>query len=410
MTDGIDRDRTASSAGSGEGVARPPDRHAVGGDPEPMNATVIHDGTVHPGGAVDVVLETARVLDADLVVGFSGKDMSWWTDRAPNDVRILTYREKTSTVRDAVSAWRWLNLDLQEYDLVVSSGPSTKFYQPYDDQRIVHYMHHPPLSSLWFDGGLFSYAVKVLDRLETWAVPTVVANSELTARRMVAHYDREPDAVVTPPVMVDRFSPDREKRPNEVVMVGRLEERKRPEVAVRAFERLSSGTEGDGPHLRLLGDGPLRSKIERTAPENVTVEGYVSDETLVEAVERASAGVFLANREDFGITPVEYLAAGTPVVAVDEPNTNNQVTDGETGVLVDPTPEAVADGVERTLGQEWDRDRLRTSAESYGPAAFERGIREVIEDMTHGTSDRSERAARDGSTMSEPPGHGGDAP
>lgn len=349
-----------------------------------MNAVVIHDGAVHPGGAVDVVLTAARTLDADLVVGFSGKDRSWWADRAPNDVRVLTRRRRFPTLRDAYLAWRWTNLDLREYDLVLSSGPATKFYQPYDDQRIVHYMHHPPLSSLWFDGGLFDYAVSVIDRVETWSVPTVVANSELTGRRMVSHYDREPDAVVTPPVDVDRFSPDREKRPDEAVMVGRLEERKRPTVAVRAFQRLAERTEGDPPRLRLLGDGPLRSTVEGMAPDNVSVEGYVSDETLVEAVERASVGVFLARREDFGITPVEYMAAGTPVVGVDEPNTNNQVTDGETGVLVEPTPDAVADGVERALDADWDTGRIRAAAEEYDRSVFERRLADVVDSATPG--------------------------
>jgi glycosyltransferase involved in cell wall biosynthesis len=359
-----------------------------------MNVAVLHDGAIHPGGAVDVVLEAARALDADLVIGFSGKDRSWWVDRAPNDVRVLTYREKMSTFRDAVLAWRWLNLDLQEYDLVVSSGPSTKFYQPYDDQRVVHYMHHPPLSSLWFEGGLFDYALRVIDRIETWSLPTVVANSELTGERMVSQYNRQPDAVVNPPVDVEQFSPDARKDPDTVVMVGRLEERKRPMVAVRAFRRLLD--RDPTPELRLLGDGPTLERIQRAAPDNVSVEGYVSDDELVSAVERASAGMFLARREDFGLTPVEYMAAGTPVVGVDEPNTNRQVTDGETGVLVDPDPSSVAEGVERALDAEWDRDRLRATAETYGRAAFERGLREVVDDVTRNDPkpDRRDRSTQ----------------
>jgi glycosyltransferase involved in cell wall biosynthesis len=359
-----------------------------------MNVAVLHDGAIHPGGAVDVVLEAARALDADLVIGFSGKDRSWWVDRAPNDVRVLTYREKMSTFRDAVLAWRWLNLDLQEYDLVVSSGPSTKFYQPYDDQRVVHYMHHPPLSSLWFEGGLFDHALRVIDRIETWSLPTVVANSELTGERMVSQYNRQPDAVVNPPVDVEQFSPDARKDPDTVVMVGRLEERKRPMVAVRAFRRLLD--RDPTPELRLLGDGPTLERIQRAAPDNVSVEGYVSDDELVSAVERASAGMFLARREDFGLTPVEYMAAGTPVVGVDEPNTNRQVTDGETGVLVDPDPSSVAEGVERALDAEWDRDRLRATAETYGRAAFERGLREVVDDVTRNDPkpDRRDRSTQ----------------
>lgn len=341
------------------------------------DAVVVHDGTDHPGGAVDVVLAAAEVLDADLVVGFSGRDRTWWEQRAPNDVRVLTYRTRLPTLRDAYLAWKWLRLDLREYDLVLSSGPATKFYQPHDGQDVYHYMHHPPLGSLWFDGGMVAYALKVLDRIETWSIPTVIANSELTADRMVAQYDREPDAVVNPPVDVERFSADREKEPGEVVMVGRLEDRKRPRVAVEAFRRLAG--RDPTPRLTVVGDGPLRSKLERAAPENVRFLGYADDEELVRAVERASAGLFLARREDFGIVPIEYLAAGTPVVGVDEPNTNNQVVEGETGVLVEPDPESVAAGVRRALDGTWDRERLREVARGYDRAAFDSGLTAVID-------------------------------
>lgn len=343
-----------------------------------MRPVVLHDGAVHPGGAVDVVLHAARVLDADLIVGFSGKDRSWWEERAPNDVSILSRHQRLPRLRDVWLSWKWLNLDIQEYDLVLSSGPATKFYQPYDGQRHIHYLHHPPLNALWFEGGLFNYAMRTIDRIETWSIPTIIANSELTAKRMRSHYNTEPEAVVSPPVDLNRFTPDTEKSPKEVVMVGRLEERKRPEVAVEAFQKLED-TE-NSPHLRFLGDGPLRETLESNSPTNVSFEGYVTDERLVEAVEAAEAALFLAKREDFGITPVEYLAAGTPVVAVDEPNTNNQITDGVTGVLVEPTAESVADGIDKVLNGQWDTQRLRTAAEQYGVEAFENKLREVVEE------------------------------
>jgi glycosyltransferase involved in cell wall biosynthesis len=343
-----------------------------------MTAVVVHDGTTHPGGAVDVVLSAAKVLDADLVVGFSGKDLDWWTERAPNDVRILSDREESSTLVDVMMAWRWLNLDLDEYDTVFSSGPATKFYQPYDDQRVVHYMHHPPLNSLWFDGGLFDYGLKVIDRIETWSIPTLIANSELTAERMRSHYNRDPEAVIEPPVDTARFEYCSERYPNEVVMVGRLEERKRPLTAVRAFQQLAR--DENPPQLHLVGDGPLRPDVERAAGKNVHVHGYVDDDRLVELVQRAWAGLFLARREDFGITPVEYMAAGLPVIGVDEPNTNRQVVDGETGVLVDPDPAAVAGGVQQALGREWDRAGIREAAERYRPERFAERLGGVIEE------------------------------
>lgn len=341
------------------------------------NGVIVHDGTIHPGGAVNVVIEAARAVDGDLVVGVSGMDQSWWDDRAPNDVRILKFANKRGILRDAQLARKMLKLDLAEYGTVLTSGPAAKFYQTSDDQTRYHYLHHPPLSVLWFDGGLFSYLVKTLDRIETWAVEGLICNSELTARRCLAQYGREPDAVVHPPVDVDRFSTDREREPMNVVMVGRLEERKRVELAVEAFDGIKA-VDGVVPQLHLLGDGPLRSEIDRRAPANVHVHGYVTDSELTARVESAEAGLFLAKREDFGITPVEYMAAGTPVVGVDEPNTHHQVVDGETGVLVDVNVGSVREGVRRVLGREWNRDVVRAAAEEYGKGKFREGLVEAL--------------------------------
>ncbi|QRV13985.1 glycosyltransferase [Haloterrigena salifodinae] len=337
-----------------------------------MQVAVVHDGTIHPGGAVNVVVEATHALNADLYVGFSGKEAEWWEQRVPNAVSIQRTTSRGGTVNDIRTAWSILNLDLREYDIVLTSGPAAKFFQPYDNQLHLHYIHHPPLSSLWFDGSLFAYLVKLIDRVETSAVPHLVANSDLTATRVYRQYNYEVDQVIAPPVDVAKFSPNATRVENQIVMVGRLEERKRSTIAVNAFRSLPEY------RLKLVGDGPLREKIEQDTPSNVDILGYVDDATLRRTVEESIAGVFLAEREDFGITPIEYMAAGMPVVGVDEPNTNNQI-DQETGVLVDPTPDAVADGIRTAVGREWDRETIRSRAEDYGSERFRTKIREFVE-------------------------------
>lgn len=338
----------------------------------PMEVAVVHDGTIHPGGAVKVVTEAARALDADLYVGFSGKDESWWAERVPNEVSIIRTTSRGGTLNDIRTVRSMLNLDLNDYDVVLTSGPAAKFFQPYDDQLHVHYIHHPPLAVLWFSGGLFSYLVKTIDRVETSAIPHLIANSELTATRAFRHYNREVDSILPPPVEVNAFSVDTDRVENQLVMVGRLEDRKRPEIAVEAMRELPEFT------LKLIGDGPLRAKIEGDAPSNVDVLGYVDDSTLRKTVEESVGGIFLAEREDFGITPIEYMAAGTPIVGVDEPNTNNQV-DQETGVLVEPTSEAVADGLQSLARTDWDRQTIREHAETYSAERFRKEIQEFVE-------------------------------
>lgn len=343
-----------------------------------MSTVVVHDGAIHPGGAVNVVLEMCRTLNADLVVGISGMDRSWWNSQAPNDVRILSSKSKMGTLQDIRNAYRMLNLSLNDYEVVVTSGPATKFFQPYDQQTHVHYLHHPPLSKLWFDGGLLAYGQGLIDRVETSSIPVVVANSELTADRYWKHYGQTVDHVVNPPVNTDSFSWNGDHTSGKFVMVGRLEERKRPLLAVEAFSQLNERDLEEPPEIHLIGDGPLLKKVRREAPENVRVHGYVEDNVLRDILESSDGGIFLAEREDFGITPIEYLAAGLPVLGVDEPNTNNQIENGVSGLLVEPNPNAVAEGVIEMINHQWDREAISDKANNYRADRFQKEIRKVI--------------------------------
>lgn len=348
-----------------------------------MDVVVTHDGAIHPGGAVKVVLETAHALDADLVVGISKMDKSWWEEQAPNDVRILNQQSKMGTIQDLFNARRMMKLNLNEYDIVITSGPASKFFQPYDDQLHVHYMHHPPLAKLWFEGGLFSYIQTVVDKIETTSIPKVITNSEFTADRYYKHYGNYADAVVNPPVNTKKFKGNEKHQSGKFVMVGRLEDRKRPLLARAAFEQLAKEYRNtdfplpDPPQLHFLGDGPLREELESTGTDNVTVHGYVDEDDLIQHVSTSDAGIFLAKREDFGITPIEYMTAGLSVLGVDEPNTNNQVTK-ETGVLVEPTVEAVKRGVRDVVRKSWNRQSIQDEAERYNADRFRKDIREVI--------------------------------
>lgn len=346
-----------------------------------MSNAVVHDGAVHPGGAVKVVIETARALDADLVIGISGMNKKWWASRIPNEIRILSQGSKMGTLQDIRNAYRMMNLSLNEYDIVITSGPATKFFQPYDQQTHVHYLHHPPLSKLWFDGGLFAYLQSFVDRVESISIPIVIANSTLTAERFWKHYGHEVNYVVNPPVTTDSFSWQGDHVPGKFVMVGRLEDRKRPFLAVEAFEALQESEISPIPELHLLGGGPHLERIQKHAPRNVIVHGYVDDDELVSTLESSYAGIFLAEREDFGITPIEYMAAGLPVLGVDEPNTNNQIEHQQNGILVRPDAESICSGIIEMMEKSWDRKAISECARMYNVSRFHEEIQEAVADV-----------------------------
>lgn len=175
---------------------------------------------------------------------------------------------------------------------------------------------------------------RALDWLAVRRAARVVANSHYTAARIRALYGRQADGVVYPGVDLDLFRPP---APAEAavgeyaITVGRLS----PE---KGLDRLL-GVWRDLPDLPLhvVGDGPadVVRELRRRAPAGVTFRGRLPPEALAEAYRRAALAVFAPYGEEFGLAPLEAMAAGVPVVAWREGGLQETIVDGQTGYLVD---------------------------------------------------------------------------
>lgn len=125
--------------------------------------------------------------------------------------------------------------------------------------------------------------------------------------------------------------------------VGRLEANKRVEQIVRAFLLLPDR------QLVVTSGGSQLARLRRLAEgaPNIRFTDWVDDTTLNELIGHAVAVLYLPRDEDFGMSAVEAMAAGKPVIGVAEGGLKETVVDGETGILLDgdPTPEAIADAV-----------------------------------------------------------------
>jgi glycosyltransferase involved in cell wall biosynthesis len=171
---------------------------------------------------------------------------------------------------------------------------------------------HPYLKLSRLDRGMRSwFARAVLHYLRVWdaaAAPRVdfyVANSRHVARRIRRIYGRDA-RVIYPPVELLRFKPA-EKRGGAYLVLGRMVPYKRADLAVVACTRL-------GLPLRIVGDGPEMGKLKRIAGPTVEFLGRLSDTEAARELAEARALLF-CGEEDFGITPVEAMASGTPVIA-----------------------------------------------------------------------------------------------
>jgi glycosyltransferase involved in cell wall biosynthesis len=213
-----------------------------------------------------------------------------------------------------------------------------------------------------------------------------IANSDFVRQRIRKTYRRDA-SVVHPPVDVEAFDVSASKT-GSYVTVSRLVPYKMVGLLVEAFNRLPDR------QLRVIGDGPQRSELQRSAGPNVHFLGSASRDTLRRELQGATAFVFAA-LEDFGISAVEAQACGTPVIAFGRGGLRETVVPGKTGVFFDSqTPEAVIGAIhefERTAA-EFDPAAIRAHARQFSIARFRQELRWEIESRWLAGSDREPAA------------------
>ncbi len=280
-------------------------------------------------------------------------------------------------------------LDLTDYDLVISSesGPA-KGVITRPDAVHVCYCHTPmryvwdmyhnyrasagPLVRLLFP--FVAHWLRMWDRLSADRVDHFVANSSFVSSRIRKFYRRE-STVIFPPVNVNEFAHDRE-RGDFYLCLGQLVSYKRADLAVDAFNLLELP-------LVVVGEGELFEALKLRANPNVTLMGRQSFAVVKDLLERCR-GLIFPGVEDFGIVPVEAMAAGAPVIAFGRGGVLDTVLDGKTGVLFnEQSIESLVLAVQRVESGEikFTGSALHAHAESFDKAIFKRRIKEMIEGL-----------------------------
>jgi glycosyltransferase involved in cell wall biosynthesis len=311
--------------------------------------------------------------------------------------RIRSHRVQTTFIGRLPRAEHWYKrylplmplalslLDLSGFDLVVSSesGPAKGVRVP---PGAVHVCYcHTPMRYIWnmyedyrrsadplsrLAMPLLAPALRRWDRRTAQRVDCVVANSANVAARVRECWGREAQ-VIPPPVDTAGFDPT---RPAEdfYLSVGALTAYKRIDLAVEAFTRL-------GRKLVVVGSGECSARLKAMAGPTVSFLGHLPDAAVRDLYARCRAFVF-PGEEDFGIAPVEAMAAGKPVVAYGAGGALETVLDGKTGVFFrEQTPEALAEAVTRFETLTFDPASISAHARGFDRSLFLDRMRRAIE-------------------------------
>jgi glycosyltransferase involved in cell wall biosynthesis len=197
-----------------------------------------------------------------------------------------------------------------------------------------------------------------------------VAISTAVAERVERFYGRTA-AVVHPPVDVDDFDATLPKDPKCFLWAHRLVPYKQPELVAEAFRGLPY-------RLVMVGVGPLEERLRQRTPANVELRGWLPREQLARLYATAS-GFIHVGEEDFGITMVEALASGTPVIAVNRGGARDIVRNKEDGILLDRVDvDTLRAAIRRLAETPWERSALVARAHEFSRDRFATGLRSFI--------------------------------
>ncbi len=354
-----------------------------------MRIALVHDWIIYEGGA-ERVLQSLHRLWPDAPI--------FTLLYQPETVRRLLPNAtiRPSRLQRLPGAWRYYPLlaplmpsaietfDFSAFDTVISSSVVfSKGIIVRPDTRHLSYCYSPT-RSIWDRAhryqrtGILSHVYRHL--LRSWDLAAaqrpdhLLAISNTTAARITKYYHRS--SIVVPPPMRAHATPDYTRVPADAyyLVVGRLIAHKDLEIVIDAFAKLRC-------RLVIVGEGTLFRQLQRRSQTNIVFVGRVTDAQLDGLYDRCTA-LIVPNEEDWGLTAVEAMSHGKPVLALRRGGATETVLEGITGEFFDDAiPEAIADGVKRiTAGlSSYDASHITNHASQYGEEQFARRMKAIVE-------------------------------
>lgn len=366
-----------------------------------MKVALVHDPLYKLGGAervLDIFHELypqaplyTPIYDAE---GTQNRYKDWdirtsYLQNLPGRIPLINFYR--ALMPAAVEQW-----DLMDYDLVISSVTSVaKGVITRQDARHIAYFHNVTRFA-WMDleshlkgagFGLTAWPARIaLHNFRQWDFLAadrpdfIVANSRNVADRIKKYYRRETAAIIYPPVELDRFRPV--KNPDQYfLIVSRLEPHKSVDLAVAAFNKL-------GFPLKIVGNGPELPKLQALAKNNIEFLGRLDDRAVADLMARCRAFIY-PQEEDFGISAVEAMAAGRPIIALEKGGARETIIPGRTGeFFAHQTATDLEQAVASFVPERYTASTIRRHAEKFSQDAFKKNWQEFMERTVkiHGTA------------------------
>ncbi|MCD4705844.1 glycosyltransferase [bacterium] len=308
---------------------------------------ILQDYFLYKGGGERLIITLAKALNTDIATTLIAKDAF-----DPRDYGLKTIKFAREGFFSHISGIRHIKVQLsfllktrflKNYDIIIYSGDCVSAVYNAKGKLNIAYIHTPPrhlydnyqkrLSDYGFLKQLlfkifvdfnrwrFEHAIKKMDIL--------IANSKNVQNRIKKYLGMD-SIIVYPPCDTLNFKWLDQK--DYYFSWARLYDIKRVDKIVEAFIKMPD------KKLIVASGGPELKKIKKIAKghNNIKILGWISDEKLLELLGNCIATIYIPIREDFGMSPVESMMAGKPIIGVDEGGLKETIIHKKTGILLKP--------------------------------------------------------------------------
>lgn len=355
---------------------------------------ILHDYFLYRGGGERLIISLAKGLNADVVTAFVAKDAF-----DPREHGIKTTELLKESWFSRLPGFRYLQVQssflfktkeiIKNYDVIIYSGDCLTALLNAKGKVNIAYLHTPPrhlydnfketlarynilkklifLPFVWFNRFRFETLSKKFDE--------VVTNSKNTQER-IQKYLGLPSIIAYPPC--DTLPFKNLGQGNFFLSWARLYPIKRVDMIVEAFQKMPD------KKLIVASGGPEEARLREMAQgySNITVLGWVSDADLLQYLGKCLATIYIPVREDFGMSPVESMTAGKPVLGVAEGGMLEVIEDGKNGWLLPPdfTVEDLAHAVRSITPEDCERKEAAcyATAKKFTEEHFLNTMRDII--------------------------------
>jgi glycosyltransferase involved in cell wall biosynthesis len=322
---------------------------------------IFHNYLDNIGGAEMVTLTLAKELDADIYttnIDFEKiKKMGFDTKRIFSIGKVPI----NTPFKQQIASIKFLFLNLKnKYDLYIISG-DWAYTGSYRNKPNIYYVHSP-IRELW-DSYLYArkfivsfymrpifdiwvFINRILNKKIINNVDKFIANSENVKNRIKKYWNKE-SIVINPPIDCAKFLNSENKNNNYWLSVNRLFTNKRIDIQIETFTELKNkkliivGSYENSKHFKKYAE-----KIKSSCPDNVEILHWVNEDELIKLYKECTGFITTSKDEDFGMSAVEAMAAGKPVIAPNEGGYKESVIDKETGILINNiSPEKISDAI-----------------------------------------------------------------